>query len=245
MSRFYVKPEDIKKSEIHVGGNEAHHIVDVMRLEKGDGVVAFDGLGNEYTGIINEAKKKLVIISIKSRQKQSPLNTKITLAQSIPKSDKMDYIIQKTTELGIHSIIPIITERTVVKIDKNKKAKKMARWAKIAREASKQCGRSIVPEIKDILNFREVINSGQNYSLRLIPSLIGEKKELKSLLSKKIESTIILIGPEGGFSPSEVKLAQDSGFSAISLGVYTLKSDTAAITSAAILSYALNLYKSR
>ena len=240
MSRFYVKPEDIKENEIHVGGPEAHHILDVMRLKKGDRVVVFDGLGTEYTGVITEIIKKSLVVTIEKKEKQFPKASNITIAQAIPKSEKMYYIIQKCTELGVRAIIPMVTERTIVRIKKAKEDRRLARWAKIATGAAKQCGRSDVPLIKEISGFKEVVEASSPYSLKIIPSLTPRRKELKEVLaSRKGDDAIIFIGPEGGFSPAEVKLAVDSGISAVSLGPYTLKSDTASVAAAAILMYAL------
>lgn len=240
MSRFYVKPEDIKNNEIHVAGDEAHHILCVCRLKKGDAVLAFDGLGNEYTGVIDKTEKKSIVISIQSRNKQSLLDTKILLAQSIPKMEKMDYIIQKTTELGVHSIIPMITERTIVRIDKNREARKLARWSRIAREAAKQCGRSDVPEIKEILDFKDILKTSRDYPLKIMPSLVEKKRTLLNLnTSSKKKNVIALVGPEGGFSPKELELARISKFEFISLGPYTLRSDTAAVVTVALLNHLL------
>ena len=116
MSRFYVDPENIKGDTIRVSGSEAHHILDVMRLKTGDEVTTFDGLGNEYTGEITETAKLSLTISVKESRKQSPSNVKIALVQAVPKSEKMYFIIQKCTELGVSRIIPMMTERTVVRI---------------------------------------------------------------------------------------------------------------------------------
>jgi len=236
MSHFYVKPENIDKNSIYVNGEEAHHILDVMRLEMNDEVIAFDGLGNEYTGHISEVKGKSLKISIHIKRKQLTPDIDISLAQAIPKKEKMDYIIQKCTELGVSSIIPMVTERTVVKIDKKKETKRHERWVKIAREASKQCGRGDIPKITDITNFKSVLESSQNYTIKLIPSLIGGRKKLLDLVKNhKNDKIIILIGPEGGFSQNELKLAVDNKFTPVSLGSFTLKSDTAAIATVAIL----------
>ncbi len=240
MSRFYVKPEDIRENEIRVSGPEAHHILDVMRLKKGDSVVTFDGLGTEYTGVISDVVKKSLVIAIEKSQKQPPLSGNITIAQAIPKSEKMYYIIQKCTELGVRAIIPMVTERTIVRIKKAKEDRRLARWARIATSAAKQCGRSDVPEIKEISSFKEVVQASSKYSLKVIPSLIGQRKELKEILTgRKGNDAIIFIGPEGGFTPAEVKLAIDSGISAASFGPYTLRSDTAPIAALAILMYEL------
>ena len=240
MSRFYVKPENIKGDIINISGDEAHHIVDVMRLKKGDEVVAFDGIGTEFKGIIKDIEKKSVIVAIQEKSKQPALKTNITLAQAIPKSERMYYIIQKCTELGVRAIIPMVTERTIVRIKKPKQDRRLLRWSKIATGAAKQCGRSDVPRIEEISSFKNVVKKSSGYSIKIMPSLIGERKEIGQLVSSpKTDNALLLIGPEGGFSPAEVKLAGENGISLVSLGPYTLRSDTAPIAAMAVLNYAL------
>lgn len=243
MSRFYIRPDSIKNDRIYVDGREAHHILDVMRLKKGDRIVAFDGTGKEYFGIIEDISKKSLIIKIEEeKESKTKRSYKITLAQAIPKMDKMDYIIQKTTELGIDSIIPMNTERAVVKLKKDKVFLKLRRWGRIAREAAKQCGRNSITAIEDYLNFKEVLDRVKSYDLVLMPSVSPFKKQsLKRLLSLfQGESILVLIGPEGGFDPIELQLASKGGVMFVSLGDNILKSDTAAIATIAMINYALS-----
>jgi len=240
MSRFYAPPEHIKNGTIYINGDEAHHALNVMRLKKGDEVGVFDGLGTEYICEINDIRRKSLIVKIRNERKIPTTNAFITVAQAIPKLEKMDYIIQKCAELGVSSVIPIITERTIVRIHKDKQENRCKRWEKIAKVASKQCGRSDIMQIKKISNFRDIVTSYGNSSLKIMPSLAGNRVKLKDLIkSNKGENITIFIGPEGGFSPSEVELAAKNKVNLISLGPYTLKSDTAAIVVCAILNYEL------
>ncbi len=156
MSRFYVSPDKVGAGEIIVNGPEARHILDVMRLKKEDKVVVFDGTGVEYTGFITKADtrgKKLVVEIICTKKPAADSMPEITLAHAIPKKAKMEYIVEKATELGVSNIIPLVTDRTIVRPDESSRLSKSERWQKIAVEAAKQCGRTNIPEVKDVAKF--------------------------------------------------------------------------------------------
>lgn len=243
MSRFYIKPDNVKKDRIYVGGEEAHHILDVMRLKKGDRVIAFDGIKNEYFGVIEDISKKSLVIKIeKIKESEAQKNYRITLAQAVPKMDKMDYIIQKTTELGVDSIIPMDTKRSVVKLKKEKISLKRKRWQRIAQEAAKQCGRNSLAAIEEYLDFKGALEKIKFYDLALMPSVFPFKKEsLKRRLSTfGGRSILVFIGPEGGFDPVELDAASKEGVVFVSLGENILKCDTAAISAVAMINYALS-----
>lgn len=244
MSRFYVNPKSIRSGKIYVDGQEAHHILDVMRLKKGDAIAAFDGRGREYIGKIEDVSKNCLVITIEeTRESVVTKRYAVTLAQAIPKADKMDYIIQKASELGVDSIIPMNTERTVVRLKSDRVASRLKRWRRIAQEASKQCGRSDVAAVEEYSDIKDVIKSAGRYDLALMPSTAGiKKRSLKEYLSVfKGRSLLILIGPEGGFDSREIELASENGIAAVTLGAHTLRSDTAAIASIAMINYALNV----
>ncbi len=240
MSRFYVTPESVRGKKIYAAKEESHHIIDVMRLEKGDPVTVFDGTGREYEGRISStANKKAVIdiLNVKEPDKKRPVS--VSLAQAMPKKDKMDLIVQKATELGIDEIIPVESIRTVVKSKKEKAERKIERWKKIALEASKQCGRADVPEIRNITYFDRLVDSMKDYGITIMPCLSGETVGLKSALSgiNRQGKVLVIIGPEGGFSEEEIRKAQDMGAILVTLGNLVLKSDTAAIATLSILNY--------
>ncbi|MFH1753793.1 MAG: 16S rRNA (uracil(1498)-N(3))-methyltransferase [Candidatus Omnitrophota bacterium] len=243
MSRFYINPGDKKGDRIHVGGKEAHHILDVMRLKVGDPVTAFDGAGGQYKGVIDEVgNKSLVIKIIESLVDKSSKGYSLTLAQAIPRKEKVDYIIQKAAELGVDSVIPMITNRTVVKIKGDKASAKLQRWEKISREAAKQCGRGTLLKIEKPSRFTKILSRAGSYDLAIMPS-VGHvaKKSLKTLLSSfSGRSIIIFIGPEGGFDPSEFEAAANSGVNFVSLGKNVLKCDTAALSAISMINYALS-----
>ena len=239
MSRFYVPKESIKGKIITITGDEAHHILDVMRLKVLDKVVSFDGTGKEYTGFIKDVRpKSLTVEIVETRKTPKRALAAITLIQAIPKKDKMDYIVEKSTELGVNSIIPIITERTIPSWDDRKRNIQAERWSKIAREASKQCGRTDVPEIGSIQDFKNIVKNPNPYDLSLIAALSEEAMELKDILSGfRGRNLAIAIGPEGDFTDSEIRDARNAGFKLISLGERVLKSDTAGLALLAILNY--------
>jgi len=242
MSRFYITPDSIiDKNTILVSDKEFHHIKDVMRLKEGDSVVTFDGQGKEFKGTIEEITSRSLRIKIRSTKKAAVQKLpEVTLVQAIPKLDRMDYVIQKTTELGISSIIAVETVRTIVHLDEAKLKHRMDRWNRIAIEASKQCGRNTVPKIEAILNFKDALKKIDHCDLKIIACLHKDAKPLKEKLGPAQKngagpSFSILIGPEGDFTKDEVKLAVDEGCIPVSLGPNVLRTDTAPVAALSIL----------
>ena len=254
MSRFFVSREFIKADSIYITGLEAHHILDVMRLKVSDEVVVFDGSGREYTGIVKAANRKSLEVRIKStRESSAERGILLTLIQAIPKKDKMDYIAEKATELGVSRIIPVTTERTIPEWNDAKKANIVERWRKLAREAAKQCGRSDIPEISPIMSIDEAVRGFEEFDLKLIAVLSDKAIKLKDALKGTIQSAeersrrlnvgyvpvtiVIAIGPEGDFTPEETEDAKSAGFKIVSLGSRVLKSDTAGLAVLSMINY--------
>jgi 16S rRNA (uracil1498-N3)-methyltransferase len=239
MSRFFVPKEAVRGKNIFVKGDEAHHIINVMRLKADDKVVTFDGTGNEYVGFIKEIKRKDLVIEI--IETKTPLNkesSKIILLQAIPKKDKMDYVVEKSTELGVRAIVPFVARRSIPDWDGPKKAANVDRWRKIAREAAKQCGRSDIPDVGEIKNFSDIFKGSDLYDLGMIAALIDNTVPVKCALKDFKGGNIALaIGPEGDFTPDEVRQAVDVHFKPISLGPRVLKSDTAGLAALAMINY--------
>ncbi len=233
MNRFYV--EKINSNDKYITLRDLaqlHHLRDVLRIKPKEKVVVFDGLGNEYIVLVSEIKAAEAKFEIKEKKLPMDTGIKITVACAIPKNVKMDDIVDKLTQLGVDCIIPIETERVIVKLDKQKKLARFVRWEKISQSATKQSQKNRFVEIKPISNFKEAIKIAKNFDLKLIPTLDGDRKTIKETfnnLSKKIESVIVFIGPEGDFTPDEVVLAKDAGFLPITLGKNVLRVDTAAI----------------
>ncbi len=253
MSRFFIPPESVNADKIHLKGKEVRHIVNVMRLRRGDKIVTFDGTGAEYTGIIKKVSSNRILIGIEQTTFRLPEESfSVTLAQAIPRKAKMDYIVQKCAELGVRRIIPLQTARTVVRLRDGREGSQYKRWERIAREASKQCGRTQLTEIDRLTGFGQAVKGITSYELALIPCLAEGVRDLKTVLlnykkdrsSKRVARIIIFIGPEGGFTPEEVKASQDNGAIAVSLSKNILKSDTAAISSLAIINYELGTARS-
>jgi 16S rRNA (uracil1498-N3)-methyltransferase len=239
MSRFYVPQPRIEKGMLKIEGDEVKHIRKVLRLKAGDEIIVFDGLGKEFEGAIVEEGLSSVVIKIQnifSSKRDSPLE--VTLAQSLLKGEKMDYLIQKATELGVKEIIPFFSSRSVPLLEKSKKLKRHHRWERIAIEASKQCGRGVVPKIESLQDYSDMLQTASPDSLRLI---LWEKEgiKLKEILerSKEKKKIFFIIGPEGGFSHVEVDEAKKTGFIPVILGRRILRAETASLCFLSILQY--------
>jgi 16S rRNA (uracil1498-N3)-methyltransferase len=245
MSRFYVSPEKVGKKDILIDGKEAHHILDVMRMQDGDKVVVFDGTGSEYIGFIKNADSsagRLLVEIVRTEKPSSRRVPEITLAQALPKKGKMDYIVEKATELGVREVVPMISDRTIVRPDEAGCRKKVERWKKIVVEASKQCGRTDVPEVDTITDFSKMIDRMDRYDLVLFACLTDNtvplKKSLEGFKSGKI---LVFIGPEGDFTPEEIKMADAQNCKFVSLGSRVLKSDTAGLALLSVLDYEFSM----
>ncbi len=229
--RFFALPNQINDPLITLDSDESHHLSRVLRLSSGATVFAFDGLGNEYECEVAEVSKKSVALTITapvSDPVESPL--KLTLGQAILQNDRFDLIVQKATELGVTQIVPLVTEFCEFrKISGNEQ--RLQRWRKIALEATKQCGRRMLTEIAEPQTFADFCQQQQS-SLRLIFSEQGGGK-LNDLPSAN--SVSVIIGPKGGWSKSELAIAEKNEFTAIYLGNRILKAETAAITATALL----------
>ena len=239
MARFYVPQPRLEQGLLKVEGEEVKHIRKVLRLTKGDEIIVFDGLGKEFEGAIVEEGPSSVVIRVKSvssSKRDSALE--VTLAQSLLKGEKMDYLIQKATELGIKEIVPFLSSRSVPLLEKSKRLKRHHRWERIAIEASKQCGRGVVPRIEFLQDYSEMLPKASPNALRLI---LWEREgiRLKEILgrSKEKKKIFFVIGPEGGFSQGEVDEAKGAGFIPVTLGRRILRAETASLCLLSILQY--------
>lgn len=240
MSRFYVPPECVAGGKIMIRGGELHHARDVMRLAAGDAIVVFDGTGKEYHGIIQKIDKGQMTVTIKKTAERKSEGCRLILIQALPRSDKMDLIVEKATELGVERIIPVTTERTVVRPDTKKENLKVERWRKIALIAAKQCGRTTIPEVMPITGFEDSLKALNDSEIKIMPCLYDDAKALKEVLrGRKVGSAVIFIGPEGDFTKKEVEAAKAIGAIPVSFGREILRSETAAICALSILNYEL------
>jgi len=234
--RFYIPQDQIKDKQITISGSDVNHIKNVLRLKAGDQIEVFDNSGKVYICTLQQFNREFILGKINSTiQEDTELKADVTLAQCLPKAKKMDLIIQKATELGANRIIPVISERSVPKIEE-KSDKKISHWQKIAKEAAEQSGRTKVPEVLSLINFEQLIKNAKDHDLALIPWEGERENTIKKVLanSRPIQPMIV-IGPEGGFSQAEIKIAQENGFIPISLGKRILRCETAALTSLALL----------
>lgn len=243
MHRFYIPPENWNLDHLALDEDESHHALDVLRLKTGDRVVVFNGRGVEATAEISEATKKSVALRRLHHSKSQPLACEITLGQAIPKGKNMDLIIQKATELGAVAIAPLLSERTVIQVDDEDAAKKQSKWQAVAVEAAKQCGQNWLPAVHAPRTPKEFFSAGQRFDMMLIASLQSDAMHLKKLLAdfgeKRPRTVLILVGPEGDFTPAEIALAKSNGCRPVTLGPIVLRTETAAIYCLSVLSYEL------
>lgn len=239
MPRYFVDKNNITETEILVTGEDVKHIATVLRGRIGDKLEVCDGDGFDYSCVITDIDKSQIKLQpLDKTPSGSEPRTKVTLFQGLPKSDKMELIIQKCVELGIDKIVPVATEHAVVKLDKKDGAKKVERWQKIALSAAKQSGRGKIPEIGEVVSFKSALEMCQGQAIIAYENEKDNdlKKALENFKSEKIS---FFIGPEGGFSQEEVSQAISKGVKPITLGQRILRTETAAMALTAILLYEL------
>jgi 16S rRNA (uracil1498-N3)-methyltransferase len=245
--RFYLPPNDW--SAAILPESEAHHARSVLRLGGGDRLVVFDGRGREATAEITALDSKAVQLRLLQETRTGPVRARLTLAQAIPKGKNMDSIVQKAVEIGAAEIFPLLSARTVVQLDEESALQKQSKWQTVALEAAKQCGQNWLPEVHQPSSpdafFRE--RAADREELRLVGSLQPGAMHLKKILAEYAQThhgsrpqrVLMLIGPEGDFTPAEIALARSHGCLPITLGPIILRVETAAIYCLSILSYEL------
>lgn len=240
MPRFFVNPEQVQEDHIVIYGDDVKHISKVLRLKSGDKITICNRQGTDYECIIKTINKENIYAEILSHHlSETEPRVNITLFQALTKSDKMDFIIQKAVEVGIHKIVPMITERTVIKIeDEKKQSTKLTRWQKISESAAKQSQRGIIPEVGPIITLQEAFNASEKMDLKVIAYEKENQNQLRNILTGFDGKTVgIFIGPEGGFEESEINLAKQSGLIPITLGKRILRTETAGLFLVSIMMY--------
>ncbi|MEW6162539.1 MAG: 16S rRNA (uracil(1498)-N(3))-methyltransferase [Nitrospirota bacterium] len=245
MPRIFIPSTAIKEGRISITGEKARYLVSVLRCRKGDGLVVFDGRGNCFRTMIIKADRREVISEVIEEfpcNLESPIN--ITLVQSLLKGEKMDSVIQKTTELGVKEIIPVVTLRSQLR-----ETRKVDRWRKIAEESSRQSGRSVIPVVHEPIDFNYIFSTYTKQG-RLNGFIFYEEEGMKiseavEVLKVKggergLESNVfVIVGPEGGFTKEEITLAKERGLLVTSLGRRVLRAETAAISAVTLVQFLL------
>ena len=241
MPKFFVDKNDIGGGQVRLFGEDEKHIRTVLRAKEGEELTLCDGEGTDYLCRIVSLECGVLLDILSAQPCESEPSIKITLYQGLPKADKMELIIQKCVELGIDRIVAVSTERAIVKLDK-KEGKKLERWQKIAEAAAKQSGRGKIPEVCGrVLKFGEAVAEAQGLDGAIIPYEKEQTRGLRQFAAAfRGKSIGVFIGPEGGFAPEEIALAQESGIVPITLGKRILRTETAGMVTTAILLYELD-----
>jgi 16S rRNA (uracil1498-N3)-methyltransferase len=242
MHRFYIAPNEWNPDALVLREGEAHHARDVLRMQRGDKLVVFNGEGREVTAELVDLTRDEIQLRKLHEAQTPPLRCRITLGQAIPKGKNMDLIVQKAVEIGASEIAPLISERTIVDLPPFEAETKRAKWQQVAIEAAKQCGQNWLPRVQTPRNLKYFFADQPRYDLQLIGSLQSDAKHLKEILREDRQSprsVLMMVGPEGDFTPAELALAKSNGCRPITLGPIILRVETAAIYCLSVLSYEL------
>jgi len=243
--RFFVDQAQIGQKEITITGGDVNHIRNVLRMRPGEDVVVSDGKGKDYYCKLKEIGCGEVVAGIlEEKAPEGELPARIYLFQGLPKSGKMELIIQKAVELGVYQVIPVAARRSVAKLDKKKEESKARRWNGIAESAAKQSGRGIIPKVAKAMSFKEALACARGFEVKVIPfeHAMGMEETRRQL--ERIRSGMdvgIFIGPEGGFEDEEVSLAEAEGVKAVSLGKRILRTETAGLMVLSVIGYLLEV----
>lgn len=220
---------------------DRRYLRSVLRLAEGEPLMVFNGAGREGEAVIDHVGGKDVRVKILDTWSVPPARLSIVLAQSLPKADKMETILQRATELGVYKIVPFISQRSVPKLDRKKATDKQSRWQKIALEATRQCRQAYIPEVTQVLSFSEMLKAAPQDAVRVIFWEEETDLDIKNFLHrealKPLTKCWMVIGPEGGFSTEEVQEAGDFGFTPVSLGRHVLRVETASPAAIAVIQY--------
>lgn len=241
MHHFFVTPDCVDEKYISITGSDVNHLKNVLRVKIGEELLVSDGQGKDYMCRIDGIDDKEIKALIVSEEfSGTELPARLYLFQGLPKSDKMELIIQKAVELGCFEIIPVNTARSIVKLDKKKEDAKLKRWKAISESAAKQSRRSIIPNIHSVMTFKEAIEYAKDFDINLIPyENFKDMTETKEVVDKVAGgmNVGIFIGPEGGFEESEVNMAVENGAKRISLGKRILRTETAGMAILSVLMF--------
>ena len=233
MHHFFVRPEQISGKEAYIEGPDWNHAANVLRVRPGEQVLLSVGEDWNYLCTVREvdrAGQRILLSVLEENRDVRELPVKISLYQGLPKSDKMELIIQKAVELGASRVVPVETARCVVKLDRKKAESKRARWQAISESAAKQSGRSVIPEIAMPMKYAAALKEAADSDVRLIPYENAEGMERTRKILESVQpgqKIAVFIGPEGGFEETEIRQAEEAGFEAVTLGKRILRTETA------------------
>lgn len=242
MYRFYVEKSEIQSGEVRLTGEDHNHIRNVLRMQPGQEITVCDGEGTDYLCRLKALDREQVTAELLSgKPSQTELPVQLVLYQGLPKKDKMELIIQKAVELGASRIVPVMTKRTVIRLeDEKKEARKRERWQSIARAAAMQSMRGIIPQVSPVIPFSGALREASGLGSAVIPyecarGIEETRRFIAGLAEKRAGSVGIFIGPEGGFAPEEITAAAAAGVCPITLGRRILRTETAGLAALSIL----------
>ena len=251
MPKFFVRQDQIDNDKIVINGQDVKHIRNVLRAKVGEELeICNSETGENFLCSISEFNEDKIWCNIEQKiQEETESNVKVTIFQGLPKADKMEYIIQKSVELGVYDITPVDMKRCVVKLDEKNAKKKIERWQKISEVAAKQCGRNIIPQVNNVTNIKKLCENVESYDIVLVAYENEENNSLKNELNQ-IKNKIlnnqsqefkigIVIGPEGGLEKQDVENLERSGAKIITLGKRILRTETVALNVLSIIMYEL------
>ncbi len=243
MHRFFVAEEGLRGQQVVFTGRQAHQIRNVLRMKSGDHVIVLDNTGCEYTVILTKVGRQDVVGEVVSRQQaQAEPNTQITLYQSLLAREKFEWVLQKCTEVGVASFVPIVTERSIVRRQDAITPRKLSRWKDIITEAAEQSGRDRIPQLNAPVNFADAVCRLSCFDRCLIGSPVAAGSSVREILQighAEPVAVALFIGPEGGFTDDEIADACSQGATAFSLGKRILRTETAAVVASAVILYEL------
>jgi len=246
MYQFFVEPHQININDksVVITGSDVNHIKNVLRMKPGEEIAVSNGEdGMEYHCRIQTLEEEQVICELcEVKEDSAELPAKIYLFQGLPKADKMEIIIQKAVELGVYQVIPVATKRCVVKLDDKKAKSKIARWQGIAEAAAKQSKRGIIPQIGEVMSFKNALKEAAKMDAGIIPYELAEGMDRTKEIVENLQqgqSIAVFIGPEGGFEESEIQEALTLGIEPVTLGRRILRTETAGMTVLSWIMYRL------
>ena len=240
-------PRNLEDSDhFELGKENLRYVKSVLRMKKGDRLMLFDGSGWECEAVIRQIAADTIVVEVTKRYSPRDKGIFITLMQSLPKANKMDFIVRKATELGADRIVPFLSSRSIPRLSAEKTSSKITRWRNIALEAARQCGRADIPGIDEILSFEEALLQPEHKILNIIFWEEEAAKGVREVLCDKrydgVKAISVIVGPEGGFTKEEVTRAGEKGFVSVSLGRQVLKVETAALAILSIIQYEKGMF---